>query len=74
MPERMADYARLAAEAFLAASREPDLPKAALLRQKGYDFVNLIQQSEAKLEQRLSSSHKLGGERSDIRKERKERS
>lgn len=48
MPERIAEYARLAAEALMAASRETDREKSALLRQQGYNFVDLLRAEEVK--------------------------
>ncbi len=60
MPSQLAEYARLAAEAFMAASKEADPARATLLRRQGYNFVDLIRGCENDLEQRLQPTPQSG--------------
>ncbi len=53
MSDESVDYARLAAEAFAAASKAADPAESAAHRARGYEYVSLIQNQERKEKPKL---------------------
>jgi hypothetical protein len=60
LPDRVSEYARMAGEAFVAASREADPRRAARLRQRGYDLVDQLREGRRELKERSSASDETG--------------